>query len=49
MMSIIWILRAASVFFLLNLSAELLLLLAQPPVHGQNWVFLNEESPVSEE
>lgn len=34
--------------FLLNLS-ELLLFLAQPPVCGQNWVFLKEQSPVSEE
>lgn len=34
--------------FLLNLS-ELLLFLAQPPVCGQNRVFLKEQSPVSEE
>lgn len=39
--------ESSECIFLLNLSAELLLFLVEPPVCEQNWGFL-KESPVSE-
>ena len=34
--------ESSECIFLLKVSALLLLFLAQPPVHGKNWVFLKE-------